>query len=78
MAKYERKHTINDETFSLFSKITIMQYTNITIIVLLINMNLLSGVKMPDVIPILQGSFTDFTPGWYQEVGMIFCTTLLL
>lgn len=38
---FERKHTINDETMAQFQRITIIQFINIGVVILLINFDLL-------------------------------------
>ena len=40
ISKLERHHTQNEETMGMFQKITIMQFINIAVIVLLVNFNL--------------------------------------
>ena len=40
---FEAQQTVNDETYSSFFKILIMQFINISIIILLVNFNLSSS-----------------------------------
>ena len=41
IVKLERKHTINEETISQFTKITIVQFINVAIIVICVNFDFL-------------------------------------
>jgi hypothetical protein len=36
---FEKRHTVNDETMGQFKKITIIQFINIAVVILLINFN---------------------------------------
>jgi len=45
ISKVEKHHTLNDETQSMFQKITIMQFINIAIILIMINFNFPRLVK---------------------------------
>lgn len=73
----ERQLTVNDETKGQFQKITIMQFINIALVVLLINFNLIDGLFL-GFIPILDGSYPDFTAFWYAQIGQQLCLTLML
>lgn len=50
----EKRHTINDETLGQFQKITIMQFINIAVVILLVNFDTLDG-DLFGFIPILNG-----------------------
>lgn len=79
ISKLERHHTQNAETLGQFQKITIMQFVNIAVVVLMVNFNLraLEGKMLFGFIPILNGEHMDFTVSWYYNVGATLCTTLL-
>lgn len=62
MSKLERKHYLNLQTKSQFVKILIMQFLNIVVISLLVNMNVLRSSPFPDTLPILKGKYEDFSP----------------
>lgn len=86
---FEKHHTQNGETEYQFKKIVIMQFTNIALIILLVNFN---ATKYKDFfvqnlpvtengllfgfLPILNGGYTDFSAQWYSNVGAILCVTL--
>lgn len=77
IAKYERKHTVNEETISQFSKITIIQFINVALIVICVNFKFLEDDFL-GFIPIFNGSYVDFTVEWYANVGKTLCMTLLI
>jgi len=60
IAKFERKHTINEETISQFSKITIIQFINVALIVICVNFDFLED-NFLGFIPIFNGDYTDFS-----------------
>ena len=52
----EKRHTVNDETVGQFVKITIMQFINIAIVIMLVNFDFLDGPLL-GFIPILNGEY---------------------
>lgn len=50
----EKKHTINDETSGQFTKILLMQFINIAIVILIVNMQLVNG-KFLGFLPVFNG-----------------------
>lgn len=60
MVDLEKKHTINEETETLFMKKTLIQYINIALIVLAVNFKFLDGYFL-GFIPIFNGTYPDFT-----------------
>jgi hypothetical protein len=72
---FERCHTFNDETMGQFRKITLMQFVNSGLIILLINFQ---GAPSWLPLPILRGEYRDFSEMWYKKVGKSIITTLLL
>lgn len=64
IVQFERHLTINRETMGVFQRITFLQYANIALVVLLININL-SDTKLLGFIPILNGEYTDIGTRWY-------------
>mmetsp|Transcript_1780 Transcript_1780/g.3133 ORF Transcript_1780/g.3133 Transcript_1780/m.3133 type:complete len:347 (-) Transcript_1780:1353-2393(-) len=53
---FEKKHTANGETMSQFQKITYMQYINIAVVILIVNLDVLEGdAKLFGFLPILNG-----------------------
>lgn len=79
MASFEKKHTVNDETYSQFMRITMMQFINIAVIILVVNIDLTpDDSNFLGFIPIFNGDYEDFTVQWYDQVGKTICTTLLI
>lgn len=75
----ERKHSVNEETIGQFSKITIMQFINIAIVVLCVNFDFIEGDGLfLGFIPIFNGEYADFTVSWYAKVGKTLTFTLLV
>jgi len=57
----EKKHTVNEETTGQFVKILMMQFTNIALVVLIVNMQLVEkGKKLFGFLPIFSGAYPDF------------------
>ena len=52
-----------------------MQYFNIGIVLLLVNMNL--GINLGGF-PILDGDYSEFSVDWYKNIGAALCFTLLV
>ena len=77
ISAFEKRQTINDETIGQFFRITIMQFTNIAVVILLVNLDLLDGDFL-GFIPILNGKYPGFTSDWYAVVGKMICMTLLI
>lgn len=77
MAIVEKKHTVNDETTGQFIKILIMQYMNIALVVLIVNMKLVNG-KFLGFLPLFNGEYIDFNSGWYENVGKTICLTMVM
>lgn len=64
---------------SAFVKITILQYINIAVIVLLINFNgriISDNFKVEAYV--FNGQYSDFTSDWYRDIGATLCVTLFL
>lgn len=80
LSKLEKHHTLNEETMGMFKKITIMQFINISCIILIINFRVetISGTKLFGIIPIFSGSFSDFSVQWYYNIGATLCLTLTI
>lgn len=76
MAIVEKKHTVNEETTGQFIKILIMQFMNIALVVLIVNMNLSIGFL--SFLPIFNGEYLDFNSGWYENVGKTICLTMVI
>ena len=46
IVRVERKHSVNEETNGQFTKITLMQFVNIAIVVLCVNFDFIQGEGM--------------------------------
>lgn len=73
----EKKHTINDETSGQFTKILLMQFINIAVVILVVNMQLVKG-RLFGFLPLFNGQYTDFNSDWYGNVGKTLCLTMLI
>ena len=85
----EKSHTVNDETMGQFQKLTILQFINIAVIILIINIDLTSSSDVVDkddsepplflgFLPIFNGQFDDFDSAWFAQVGKTLTLTLLI
>ena len=77
MVTFERKHTINEETETLFMKKTLIQYINIALIILAVNFKFLDEDFL-GFVPIFNGTYPDFTAEWYKNVGKTLSLTLMI
>lgn len=73
---FEGHKTKTEETLRTFEKVTLMQYFNIAIVLLLVNMNM--GIEFLGGFPILAGEYTEFSVDWYKNIGAALCFTLLM
>lgn len=68
----EKSHTVNDETMGQFKKLTILQFINIGLVILIINADLVgvddNGEKRMFLgfLPIFNGQYADFNTEWYS------------
>lgn len=76
MSSFEKKFTKNDATISTFVKITILQFFNISIVILLVSFNLKFGLA--NAFGIFKGDFTDFSVEWYKQIGATLSMTMLI
>ena len=75
LTSVEGHKTKTKETMRTFEKVTLMQYFNIAIVLLLVNMNL--GISTGGF-PILAGEYSSFGVDWYKNIGAALCFTLLV
>ena len=54
----------------------VLSYFNISIVILIINMNI--GIKVKDGFPILNGDYNEFSTAWYKNIGSALSFTLLV
>lgn len=82
--RIEKSHSIKEETMGQFKKLTLLQFINIGIVVLIINFNLTEtdekGESEPwlGFLPIFNGEFSDFSSEWYSQIGKTICLTMLI
>jgi len=76
LAYLDGAHTTNDETKSQFQKILLLQFLNIGVVILLVNINIFDGGLAG--LPILGGDYDDLSSEWYSQVGKTICFTLFL
>jgi hypothetical protein len=83
----EANHSISEETYSSFARITIMQFINIAVIIMLVNFNLdgLEGAYERNEdsvfwrhVGIFDGAYSDFTVQWYYNIGASICLTMCI
>lgn len=56
-----------------------MQFINIAIVILIVNFNFIGEEELfLGFLPVFNGTFKDFTVGWYGQVGKTLCLTLLI
>lgn len=75
----EKNHTTNDDSKNQFRRILFMQWFNIAVIGLIINLKLKfdrDGVLFD--LPIFNGEYKDFSAKWYVFVGKQLIITLLM
>ena len=77
IVQFEKHLTINNETMGVFQRIIFLQYANIALVVLLININLIDG-KLLGFIPLLNGEYHDISTQWYANIGQALCLTLFI
>lgn len=77
--------TKNAQTVSTFNKIFMMQYTNIAILILLINFNSETTISATETagevskyVPFFRGNYKDFTSEWYADIGASICFTIVI
>ena len=74
MARYEKHQSRPQEIYSSAINMMIISFINTAIVILLVNFNI--GYVLP--LPILQGSYKEFTVEWYRLVGSTICVTMLM
>jgi hypothetical protein len=70
LGKYQ---SVSMEVQSGFKKLSILQYLNISILVLLANFNIYGGFPK---IGVLNGTYKDFNQDWFVNIGGSICLTL--
>ena len=56
-----------------------MQFINIAIVILIVNFDFIGEDNLfLGFLPVFNGTYDDFTVGWYGQVGKTLCLTLLI
>ena len=74
---YEKQETVNDELKSKFIKMTIVQFINISIVVLLVNFDFFD-TPLLGFIPFLNGNYTSFDQRFYANIGKTIQSALVI
>ena len=76
LSHFEGKHSETDRLKSALSKMWIVQFLNVGILILLLNSRLPENsllaekLKLPESVPLLQGELDDFYSEWYTIIGV--------
>lgn len=75
MAKFEKHHSRPDEIYSSAINMFLLSFINNSILILLVNFNLGKNFRH---LPILSGSYDEFSVEWYRLVGSTICVTMMM
>jgi len=73
-----------EETYQGMILTLITQYINIAIVIYLVNFRFVNIEDYPalsmfiEKLPFFNGRYTDFTVGWYEQVGSALCLTVFI
>ena len=76
LSHFEGKHSETDRLKSALSKMWIVQFLNVGILILLLNSRfpesswLAKKLRLPENVPLLHGEYDDFYSEWYTIVGV--------
>jgi hypothetical protein len=78
VTKFERNKTVSEDYMGNVWKIFVLQFLNIGLVLLLVNMQI-DGFKtgIPDF-PIFSGDYADFTPAWFAKVGAVILSSMVI
>lgn len=74
ISSFEKQHSLPAQIFMSASLMTLISFMNIGVIIVLVSINI--GHYLP--VPILQGSYANFSVKWYQYVGSYLCIQMVL
>lgn len=81
----EKHHTESSHVVSRVIKVFLAQFCNTALLMVVINANLdyfvdesASTAFMLSALPILTGKYSDFTPAWYDDVGVALMLTMVI
>ena len=72
LSSLERQHTVPNQIYSSSINMMVISVVNLAVVVLLVNFKI--GTPLP--IPILQGSYDDFSVQFYRLVGSAICVQM--
>lgn len=79
----EKHHTESSQVVSRVTKVFLAQFCNTALLMVVINANLnyffdnSTGFSLSSL-PILNGKYSDFTPAWYNDVGVALMLTMII
>uniref|UniRef100_K3WQ59 Anoctamin transmembrane domain-containing protein n=1 Tax=Globisporangium ultimum (strain ATCC 200006 / CBS 805.95 / DAOM BR144) TaxID=431595 RepID=K3WQ59_GLOUD len=78
----EKHHTESSQVVSRITKVFIAQFCNAALLMVVINANLSYFVDDQSIalssFAILNGKYSDFTPAWYNDVGIALMLTMII
>ncbi|KAJ0404203.1 hypothetical protein P43SY_002046 [Pythium insidiosum] len=79
----EKHHTQTAQVVSRVTKVFLAQFFNTALLLIIINANLDYFFDDPEALsldsfPILNGKYSDFSPGWYMDVGVSLILTMII
>lgn len=89
LVSMEKHHTESSQVVSRVTKVFLAQFCNTALLMVVINANLSYFVDTTradygaaafalDAFPILTGKYSDFTPAWYNDVGVALMLTMII
>ncbi len=75
ISKFESPHTKNSQLISNMIKVFVVDFINTAIIIFLINAKLNISIFN---IPIIDGSYREFSVEWYRVIGSTIVLTMLI
>ncbi|TYZ65544.1 hypothetical protein PybrP1_007721 [[Pythium] brassicae (nom. inval.)] len=81
----EKHHTASSQVVSRVTKVFLAQFCNTALLMVVINANLdyfvdqsAAAAFARSALPILTGKYSDFTPAWYNDVGVALMLTMII
>jgi hypothetical protein len=70
ITKYEKNKTLTEDMTSNMWKNFALQFINILVVVVIVNMRINAVYNWKDNFPLFTGKFDDLEPAWYYNVGV--------
>lgn len=74
--KMERRETVNEETMSKFIKMTVVQFINLSVVVLILNFDVFEE-KLFGFINFFNGNYKSFDKRFYNNLGKTIQSALM-